>query len=172
MSFRSVHAVVPGTFDPITLGHLDVIRRATHLFDRVSVGVAASLHKNGRGTLFDLECRCHLVQAALLEAGLADCVDVYPMEGLLVDFCRSVSATAVVKGLRAMTDFEYEFQQADLNRHMDPHLESVYVMSGTGLGYVSSSVVRELASFGSDVSQLVPACVCEYLADYFSKKPQ
>lgn len=161
---RITHVVVPGTFDPITLGHIDVIRRASRLFEKVTVAVAASANKHGRGTTFSLDERVCMIEEALQDECL-ECsgVEVVPFEGLLVDLCRSIGAGGVVKGLRAMTDFEYELQQADLNTHMAPDLESVFVMSNPRLGYVSSSIVRELASMGGDVSGLVPKNVVQHL---------
>ena len=161
------HVVVPGTFDPVTVGHMDVIRRTRRLFPRVTVAVAASANKHGRGTTFTLEERVAMIREALALEGLPDDIDVAPFTGLLVDFCREVGAGGVVKGLRAMTDFEYELQQADLNSHLSPDLESVYVMSNPKYGYVSSSIVREIASMGSDVSILVPANVAEHLRAHY-----
>ena len=166
MSSRLTHVVLPGTYDPITLGHLDVVARACKLFGKVTVGVAASRTKHGVGTAFTLHERVDMIREALAEHGIED-VDVLPFEGLLVDFCRSVGAQGVVKGLRAMTDFEYELQQADLNAHLAPDLESVFVMASPAFGYVSSSIVRELASLGSPVDGLVPKCIARRLADHY-----
>ena len=135
--------IVPGTFDPITFGHIDVIRRARRIFPSVIVAVAESL-------------------------GNLDGVEVLPLTGLLVDFAREQGAGAVVKGLRAMTDFEYELQQADLNYRLDSELESIFVMSAPQYGYISSSVVRQIASLGSDVSTFVPPNVVEALRHRFS----
>lgn len=165
------HVVVPGTFDPVTLGHVDVINRARHLFPRVTVAVAESRAKRGVGTTFTLEERVELLTGALDEMGVSSLggVTVLPFTGLLVDFCRAQGAGGVVKGLRAMTDFEYELQQADLNAHLAPDLESVFVMSSPGYGYVSSSVVRELASLGSDVSSMVPVCVAQRLREHYAE---
>lgn len=176
------HVVVPGTFDPPTFGHLDVIARAARLFDKVTVAVAASVGKNGTGPTFTLQERCELLRASLDELAqnphdtqltpqIVQSIEVLPFSGLLVDFCESVGAQGVVKGLRAMTDFEYELQQADLNAHMAPHLESIFVMSNPKYGYVSSSIVRELASLQSDVSFLVPACVAQALATHVPSRP-
>lgn len=163
---RIDHVVVPGTFDPVTLGHMDVIRRTRKLFGHVTVAVAASINKRGRGTAFTLEERVDMLREALDAEGLCD-VDVAPFTGLLVDFCHGIGAFGVVKGLRAMTDFEYELQQADLNCHMAPDIESVFVMSNPKYGYVSSSIVREIASMGSDVSELVTPNVNARLKDHY-----
>ena len=161
------HVVVPGTFDPVTLGHLDVILRARRLFPRVTVAVAASANKRGHGPVFSLDERAEMIREALAGEGIDD-VAVKPFCGLLVDFCREEGAGGVVKGLRAMTDFEYELQQADLNYRLDNELESIFVMSAPQYGYISSSVVRQIASLGSDVSTFVPANVVEALKHRFS----
>ena len=158
------HALVPGTFDPITFGHIDVVTRARRLFPRVTVAVAASIGKNGSGPTLSLEERVALASEAL--AGIEG-VEVRPFRGLLVDFAREVGAGALVKGLRAMTDFEYELQQADLNYRLDSDLESIFVMSAPQYGYISSSVVRQIASFGGDVSSLVPQNVQAALREHF-----
>ena len=163
------HVVVPGTFDPVTLGHIDVIRRARRLFPRVTVAVAASVNKNGRGTAFTLAERVDMIREALVVCGLPADIEVAPFEGLLVDFCHERGAGGVVKGLRAMTDFEYELQQADLNSHIAPDLESVFVMSSPEYGYVSSSIVREIASMGSDVGMFVPANVRGCLVEHYAR---
>ena len=161
------HVVVPGTFDPVTLGHLDVILRARRLFPRVTVAVAASANKRGHGPVFSLDERVEMIREALAGEGIDD-VAVKPFCGLLVDFCREEGAGGVVKGLRAMTDFEYELQQADLNYRLDSELESIFVMSAPQYGYISSSVVRQIASLGSDVSTFVPPNVVEALRHRFS----
>ena len=166
MCDRAISRVlVPGTFDPITYGHVDVIRRARRICPDVVVAVAESLGKNGVGTTFTLDERVELAREATRDL---DGVTVLPFTGLLVDFARSLGAGAVVKGLRAMTDFEYELQQADLNYRLDGELESIFVMSSPEYGYLSSSVVRQMASFGGDVSSFVPPCVDEALKRRFS----
>ncbi|WP_321972093.1 pantetheine-phosphate adenylyltransferase [Paratractidigestivibacter sp.] len=160
------HVVVPGTFDPVTLGHMDVILRARRLFPRVTVAVAASVGKRGSGPTFSLDQRTQMIREALVAEGCED-VAVEPFSGLLVEFCRVHGAGGVVKGLRAMTDFEYEMQQADLNSHLAPELESIFVMSSPEYGYVSSSIVREISSMGCDVSSLVPPNVNRRLMERF-----
>ena len=130
-------ALTPGTFDPITYGHLDVITRASQLFDEVVVAVAAS---SGKNPLFTLDERVELARAATAHL---DNVRVEPFTGLLVDFAASLEATAVVKGLRAITDFEYEFQMAALNYHLKQSLETLFIMSHPEYMYLSSSIVRE-----------------------------
>ena len=150
------HVVVPGTFDPVTYGHLDVIARSRKMFPRVTVAVAASVNKNGNGTQFSLDERVEMVRESLRELNIEDGIDVVPFTGLLMDLCQQLGAGGVVKGLRATTDFEYELQQADLNFHLAPEVESIFVMSSPKCSYISSSVVRELAAMGGDVSFLVP----------------
>lgn len=157
-------ALVPGTFDPITLGHMDIIRRSSQIFDEVVVGVASSQNKRG-GTLFSLDERVELAQA--VTADLAN-VEVIPFDNLLVDFAHSISATAVVKGLRAMTDFEYEFQMAMLNYRLSPHFESIFLMSSPDYMYVSSSMAKELASHHGSIEGIVPELVAQALAKRFA----
>lgn len=155
-------AVTPGTFDPITSGHLDIITRAAQLVDEVVVAVAPSERKN---PLFSLEERIEMARQAT--AHIPN-VSVMPLEGLLVDFARKIEADVVIKGLRAVTDFEYEFQQTALNYQFDNTLETAFIMSPPEYMYLSSSVVREIASLHGDVDQLVPANVAEALKRKFS----
>lgn len=158
-------AVVPGTFDPITCGHLDVIERAAGIFDELVVGVAASEHKNGVGTLFTLEERIGLVRAAT--AHLPH-VQVDGVSGLLVDFVRAHGAAAVVKGLRALTDFEHEFQMAALNWRMDADFETLFIMAAPEYMFLSSSAVKEVARLGGRLDGLVPPQVLEPLGNRFA----
>lgn len=156
--------LVPGTFDPITLGHLDVIKRSSQLFDEVVVGIAASQNKGASGPLFSLEERVGLARE--VTASLEN-VEILPFDNLLVDFAKSIGATAIVKGLRATTDFEYEFQMAMLNYQLQPELETLFVMSGPRYMYVSSSIAKEVASLGGSVESLVPDVVRDALRQKF-----
>lgn len=155
--------LIPGTFDPITYGHLDVIKRSSQLFDQVVVGVAASENK-GKGPLFTLEERVELAREATRELPN---VEIRQFSTLLVSFAKEIGATAIVKGLRATTDFEYEFQMAMLNYHLDSSLETLFVMSSPDYMYVSSSIAKEVASFGGKVDNMVPAHVEEALRRKF-----
>ena len=150
-------ALTPGTFDPITSGHLDVIARASQLVDEVVVAVADSQKK---GPLFTLEERVELVRQAT--AHLSN-VRVEPFKGLLVDFAKELDATVVVKGLRAITDFEYEFQMTAMNYQLSPQLETLFIMSPPQYMYLSSSIVREISKMGGDIQQFVPPCVYDAL---------
>ena len=154
-------AVTPGTFDPITFGHLDIITRAAQIVDEIVVAVAAS---PGKQPLFSLEERADLARQATAHL---DNVRVEPFDGLLVDFAREQQAQMLVKGLRAITDFEYEFQMAALNYQLANELETVFIMSPPQYMYLSSSIVRELASLHSPVDQFVPPCVANALARKF-----
>ena len=144
-----IRALTPGTFDPITEGHLDVISRAAQLVDEIIVAVAVSDKKK---PLFSLEERCELVRQAT--AHLPN-VRVEPFDGLLVDFARKMDAEILIKGLRAITDFEYEFQMTALNYQLDPGLETIFIMSPPQYMYLSSSIVREIASLSPSSP---PAC--------------
>lgn len=157
-------AVVPGTFDPITEGHIDVIRRASQIFDEVIVGVAASPAKGPRGPLFSLEERVDLAQRSLVDLPN---VTVQPFSGLLVRFAADVGAHVVVKGLRAITDFEYEFQMTAINYELEKDLETVFIMSPPKYMYLSSSIVRELASLHGDFAQFVSPCVRDALCEKY-----
>lgn len=155
-------ALTPGTFDPITSGHIEIISRASRIFDEVIVSVAASPKKK---PLFTLEERVALAREALKDI---ENVRVEPFCGLLVDFAQEMNAPVAVKGLRAITDFEYEFQQTALNYQLDPRLETIFIMSSPEYMYLSSSVVREIASFHGNVDQFVPQCVSTALKKKFA----
>lgn len=146
-------AVYSGTFDPYTLGHADVVRRALGLFDQVIVAVAVAHHKK---TLFSLEERVRQVSQA--SAGLGD-VRVLPFEGLIMDFCAAQQARAVVRGVRNLTDFDYEAQMAAMNRKLRPQVETVFLLPDASLQCISSTLVREISKLGGDVSQMVSPAV-------------
>ena len=146
-------AVYPGSFDPITNGHLDIIGRAAAVFERLVIGVLANPRKQ---PLLDVDTRIEIIRAAVADAGLADRVQVTAFDGLTVDFCRSQDASAIVRGLRAISDFESEMQLAHNNRVLAPAVDTVFFMTSVANGYVSSSLVKEIASFGGDVSTMLP----------------
>ncbi len=156
-------ALTPGTFDPITAGHLDVITRAAQIVDEVIVAVAASAKKQ---PLFTLEERVELARKATEHLPN---VRVEPFDELLVDFALRMDAPIIIKGLRAITDFEYEFQMTALNYQLDNDLETLFIMSPPDYMYLSSSIVREIASMHGDVNGFVPACVKEALAKKFEQ---
>jgi pantetheine-phosphate adenylyltransferase len=158
-------AVIPGTFDPITSGHLEIIERAHALFDEIVVGVASSWSKRGTGTLFTLEERCALAQEATTHL---KGVEVAPFEGMLVDFVHAQNAQAIVKGLRAMTDFENEFQMAAINWRLDAQTETIFIMASPDYMYLSSSAVKEIAHLQGPLFGLVPANVEEPLRMKYS----
>jgi pantetheine-phosphate adenylyltransferase len=147
-------AVYPGSFDPITNGHLDVIRRACAVFDRVVVGVLENPRKQ---PLLPADTRVETIRAALDDAGLGDRVEVATFDGLTVSFCRARGAGFIVRGLRAISDFEAEMQLAHNNRKLAPEVDTVFFMTSIEHGYVSSSLVKEIATFGGEVGEMVPA---------------
>ncbi len=151
-------AVYSGTFDPITLGHEDVVRRAAQLFDEVIVAVAIAHHKKTR---FSLQERLDMVAEAASRTPGA--VRALPFEGLIMDFCREQRACAVVRGIRNLTDFDYEAQMAAMNRKLHPAVETVFLLPQAELQCISSTLVREIAQLGGDVSQMVSAPVGERL---------
>ena len=151
-------AVYSGTFDPFTLGHEDVVRRAAGLFDRVVIAVAIAHHKK---TLFSLEARVQHAQHAT--NNIAN-VLVLPFDGLIMDFCAEQSACAVVRGIRNLTDFDYEAQMAAMNRKLRPQVETVFLLPDAPLQCISSTLVREISKLGGDVGQMVSPSVVAALA--------
>lgn len=147
---RMAKAIYPGTFDPVTNGHLDVLKRATRLFDEVVVGVATNPHK---GPLFPLEERLSLIEENI--RGL-ERVSVKPFGGLAVDFAKGEGAVALIRGLRAVSDFEHEFQMAQMNRNLDDSLETIFLMPGARHFYTSSTLVKQVARYGDRDTGLVP----------------
>jgi pantetheine-phosphate adenylyltransferase len=158
-------AVYPASFDPITNGHLDLIARAARLFDEVVVAVAVNVDKSG-GT-FSLDERIALVREATLDVPNVR-IDV--ISGLLVEYLRGIGARIVIRGLRALADFEYEFEMALMNHHMFPDLETVFLMTSERWFYVSASRMRELVRFGADVSEFVPPSVAKKLKEKLGPK--
>jgi pantetheine-phosphate adenylyltransferase len=154
-------AVYPGSFDPITNGHLDIVRRASQMFDRVVVAVASSVDKN---PLFDIDERIDMVQKAV--AGLRN-VRVDRIDGLLVNYVRRKRATVIVRGLRAVSDFEFEFQLALMNRKLDSRIETIFLMTKDEYTFISSRLVKEISQLGGDVSDFVPRGVKRTLAHKF-----
>lgn len=147
-------AVCPGSFDPVTIGHIDIIRRAAGLFDKVIVVVMHNFHKpNG---YFAVEERVELLKRSIH----IDNVEIDMYGGLLAEYCKEKKACAVVKGLRAVSDFEYEFQQALTNKKLNPEFETVFLTANAESMYLSSSVVKQVCEFGGDITEFVPAEVC------------
>jgi len=145
----------PGTFDPVTNGHLDVIARAARLLDKLVVGVSISA---GKGPLFSLQERVELVEAEI--AAIADrngmTIEVKPFDTLLIDFARKLGASMIVRGLRAVTDFDYEFQMAGMNYRMAPDVETVFLMASESHQFIASRLVKEVAMLGGDITSFVP----------------
>lgn len=148
-------ALYPGTFDPVTNGHLDIIGRAARLADRLVVGVAINI---GKGPLFDLDERVALVKAevAPLAARNGTVIEVRPFEGLLVQYARQIGARMIIRGLRAVADFDYEFQMVGMNRRLDQEIETVFLMASETNQFIASRLVKEIARLGGDISGFVP----------------
>lgn len=148
-------ALYPGTFDPVTNGHLDVIGRAARLVDRLVVGVAINI---GKGPLFELDERVDLVRAevAPIAERTGTAIEVRPFEGLLVQYARNIGARMIVRGLRAVTDFDYEFQMVGMNRRLDQEIETIFLMASETNQFIASRLVKEIARLGGDISGFVP----------------
>jgi pantetheine-phosphate adenylyltransferase len=157
-----ITAICPGSYDPVTLGHVDVIKRAAEVFDRVVVGVVREPHH--KRPMFSLDERVGFLEEALATLGNVE-VDVFAE--LVVEFARRWEAKAIVKGLRVISDFEWEFQMNQLNRTLAPEIETVYVMASPQVSFVSSSGVKEIAAFGGKVDELVPDAVARRFRELF-----
>jgi pantetheine-phosphate adenylyltransferase len=155
------HCIYPGTFDPMTYGHLDVLTRAAGLFERVTVAIA---HNPGKGPLFTAEQRLEMIRPNI--AALPN-VSLTTFGGLLVEFALQQKAVAIIRGLRALSDFEFEFNMALMNRHLQPAIETIFVMPNEAYSYTSSNLVKQVARYGGDVSHFVPANVAEALKKQF-----
>lgn len=158
--------VYPGTFDPITNGHVDLVERASRLFHKVIVAIAVNELK---GPLFDINERISLAETALSHL---ENVEIQRLDYLLVEFVKDVGGDAVLRGLRAVSDFEYEFQLANMNRALSPKLESIFLTPSEKFSYISSSLVREIGSLGGDISAFVPKAAAAALSKKFADKPQ
>ncbi len=151
--------ICPGSFDPVTLGHLDVITRSSKLFDHVIVGV---LVNSSKSPIFSIEERIELLKEVTQDLNN---VEIVSFNGLLAQYCEEHGVDAIVKGLRAVTDFEYEFQMALTNKKLNPNLETLFLTADANSMYLSSSMVREVASMGGDIRNFVPACIHDKIVD-------
>ena len=160
-------AIYPGSFDPVTNGHLDVIERAAKLFDEVLVAVAVNSQKQ---PLFTVEERLDLLQRTTAAHGGK--VRLVRLEGLLVDYARAAGASAIIRGLRAVSDFEFEFQMALMNRKLEPHVETIFLMPKEEYTYLSSRIIKEIARLGGEVGSFVPSCVGVALREKYPRAVQ
>ena len=158
-------AVCPGSFDPVTMGHLDIIRRGAKMFDKVIVLVMTNFAK--KNASFTPEERIDLIRRAAADIPNVE-VDTY--DGLLANYAREVGAVAIVKGLRAVTDFEYEFQQALINKKLNPEVETVFMTTQAENMFLSSSIVKQICALGGDVSDFVPECILDDIVKRLSRK--
>ncbi len=157
-------AVCPGSFDPITIGHLDIIRRASFMFDKLIIVVMKNVNKNGS---FTYEERKELILKCVSDIENVE-VDIY--DGLLADYAKHVNACAIIKGLRAMSDFEYEFQMALTNKKLNPDIETLFLTTSAENMYLSSSMVKQIASMGGDISDFVPEIIHDDIVERLTKK--
>ena len=160
--------IYPGTFDPITNGHTDIIRRALHVVDRLVIGVARNI---GKGPLFSLEERIDIIKDDIADFSQADRdrIKIVPFDGLLIHFARDVGASMIIRGLRAVSDFEYEIQMANMNARMEPNIETIFLMASDRHQFISSSLVKDIARLGGDTSQFVSKKVFERLKAKFKR---
>jgi pantetheine-phosphate adenylyltransferase len=163
-NFTERIAIYPGTFDPITLGHIDIIERAIKLFDRLIVTLAINTKKK---TLFSIEERIALIEDAVKDF---NCIEVERFEGLLMHFARKKNAVAVIRGLRAISDFEFEFQMALMNQKLDRKITTVFLMPNEKYTYLNSTIVKEVVQFGGDISGLVTPLVGEKLVGKYNTR--
>lgn len=161
---KMIRAIYPGSFDPVTLGHLDIIRRASRTVDELIVGV---LNNGGKTPLFTIDERVSMLEE--VTAGLPN-VKVMSFSGLLVDFARQTEATIVVRGLRAISDFEYELQMAQTNHKLNPRVDTMFLATGLEYSYLSSTIVKEVAFFGGDISEFVPEPVIGRVREKVQKR--
>ena len=157
-------AIYPGSFDPVTYGHIDLIKRASNTFDEVVVAVAESAHKN---TLFNTQERVEMVKEV---AGDIDNVRIESFKGLVIDYARSKKINVLIRGLRMISDFEYELQMALTNRRLDENIETVFLMPSEGYSFLSSKLIKEVVALGADITSFVPDSVARKLKDKLSTK--
>ena len=159
-----IRAIYPGSFDPITFGHMDIIRRSNRVVDELIVGV---LNNNAKTPLFSVDERVKMIEE--VTKGLEH-VKVVPFEGLLIEFAKDMQADVIIRGLRAITDFEYELQMSQTNHRLNPEIETMFLTTNIQYSYLSSSVVKEVAIFGGDVTQFVPEISATYLRNKMKQK--
>ncbi|MCZ6844836.1 MAG: pantetheine-phosphate adenylyltransferase [Alphaproteobacteria bacterium] len=148
--------VYPGTFDPVTNGHVDIIRRASRTVDKLVVGVAVN---GGKSPLFSLEERAEMVGEEIVDMGMSDRVTVKPFDSLLVQFAADQNASCIIRGLRAVSDFEYEFQMVGMNTRLNPDIETIFLMASESHQFIASRLVKEIATLGGDITSFVSARV-------------
>ena len=159
-----LRAIYPGSFDPVTYGHMDIIRRSSNITDELIVGV---LNNNAKMPLFSVEERVKMLKE--VTSSLTN-VTIVPFDGLLVDFARQMKADFIIRGLRAITDFEYELQMSQTNHKLEPNVETIFLTTNIKYSYLSSTTVKEIAAFGGDISQFVPEVVTEELKNKMKTK--
>ncbi|GBE29249.1 MAG TPA: pantetheine-phosphate adenylyltransferase [Bacteroidetes bacterium] len=159
-------AVYPGTFDPVTNGHLDILERGCDLFDRIVICISSNPAK---APMFSADERLTMIETAIASNGLQATVEVKIFDGLIVDYAEKLGAIALLRGLRAVSDFEFEFQMALMNRHLNNRLHTVYLMPKDEYTYLSSSIIKNVATYGGDIHRFVPANVEKRLKEKFSK---
>ncbi len=159
-----LRAIYPGSFDPVTYGHMDIIKRSSNITDELIVGV---LNNNAKMPLFSVEERVKMLKE--VTSSLTN-VTIVPFDGLLVDFARQMKADFIIRGLRAITDFEYELQMSQTNHKLEPNVETIFLTTNIKYSYLSSTTVKEIAAFGGDISQFVPEVVAEELKNKMKTK--
>ena len=156
----------PGSFDPITNGHMDIIRRSLKVVDKLIVGIAVNVSKS---EYFNTEERLQIIEEDIKNIGLSDRIKIYSFEGLLMDYAKNIGANVIIRGLRAVSDFEYEFQMTGMNARLEPSIETVFLMSSENQHFISSKLVKEVFKFNGDISSFVSANVLNKMKNKLSK---
>ena len=156
----------PGSFDPITNGHMDIIRRSLKVVDNLIVGIAVNVSK---AEYFSTEERLQIIEEDIKNIGLSDRIKIYSFEGLLMDYAKTIGANVIIRGLRAVSDFEYEFQMTGMNARLEPSIETVFLMSSENQHFISSKLVKEVFKFNGDISSFVSANVLKKMKNKISK---